>query len=144
MQVRRCSVREKESPKHAIARAVSDEIQAAAGSADATAASTRRTPGALDRFATALASVVVVTPDAYVISGEKGRGGLGRIFAAVDRRLGRPVAIKELLSAGYEFEARFIREATLTARLQHPRITPVPTLCRFPPAQFFYSMKPVS
>ena len=143
MQVGRCCVGDKTSPNHA-SGAGSDSIQAAVGSADATAASTRPTPSALDRFPTELASVEVVTPDAYVISGEKGRGGLGRIFAAVDRRLGRPVAIKELLTEGYELEARFVREATLTARLQHPGVVPVHELGRWPTGQLFYSMKLVS
>jgi WD40 repeat protein len=116
----------------------------AAGSVDVTAGSTFPPPGALERFPTALASVAVVTRDAYVISGEKGRGGLGRIFAAVDRRLGRPVAIKELLTEGRECEARFIREATLTARLQHPGVVPVHELGRWPTGQLFYSMKLVT
>jgi len=36
----------------------------------------------------------------YVILGEHGRGGLGRVLRAHDRELGRDVAIKELISRG--------------------------------------------
>jgi len=54
----------------------------------------------------------------YALSGERARGGLGRILEARDLRLDRTVAVKELLSRGEEAEARFVREALITARLQ--------------------------
>ncbi|MCE9576899.1 MAG: serine/threonine protein kinase [Deltaproteobacteria bacterium] len=56
----------------------------------------------------------------YVDDVEIARGGMGKILAAYDRELGRPVAIKVLLRAG--LRARFARETRLTARLQHPAI----------------------
>src|SRR6185436_2905833 len=61
----------------------------------------------------------------YEISGEIARGGIGRILRASDRRLGRPVAIKEVLEPRPGAEARFLREALITARLQHPAIVPL-------------------
>ena len=39
----------------------------------------------------------VVDPGDYEVRGEIARGGMGRMLRARDRRLGRPVAIKELL-----------------------------------------------
>ncbi|HEU4732298.1 MAG TPA: hypothetical protein VFT22_30600, partial [Kofleriaceae bacterium] len=63
-------------------------------------------------------------PRRYVFLGEHGRGGLGRVSRAHDRELGRDVAIKELISRG-PGEARFVREALITARLEHPGIVPV-------------------
>ena len=43
------------------------------------------------------ADLPVVDPERYLVSGEFARGGMGRIMSARDRRLGRPVALKELL-----------------------------------------------
>src|SRR5262245_40304741 len=54
-----------------------------------------------------------VVPAAYYeMEGEHARGGLGRILRARDRRLDRPVAVKQLLQGG-EGEARFVREARI-------------------------------
>src|ERR1051325_11499048 len=61
-------------------------------------------------------------PKRYEILGEHGRGGLGRVSRAHDRDLGRDVAIKELISRGPMGEVRFLREAVITARLEHPGI----------------------
>src|SRR5438132_12426279 len=58
----------------------------------------------------------------YVVEGEIAKGGMGRVLAAHDRRLGRDVAIKELLPQNRDAVRRFEREARITARLQHPAI----------------------
>ncbi len=79
-------------------------------------------------------------PD-YVISGEHGRGGLGRVLRAHDRRLGRTVALKELLVVDATTKGRFLREARLTARLQHPSIVPVYELGTRVDGAPFYAMK---
>lgn len=55
---------------------------------------------------------------------EIARGGLGRILAAEDQELGRPVALKELIRDSPGNRARFLREIRFTARLQHPSIIP--------------------
>lgn len=80
----------------------------------------------------------------YEVNGEHARGGLGRILHAHDRRLNRPVAIKELLRAGDGAEARFLREAVVTARLEHPSIVPVHDMGRWSSGSPFYAMKMVS
>ncbi len=72
-----------------------------------------------------LAPDAALAGDRYVIDAEVARGGIGRVLRAHDRKLGRTVAIKELLGASRGAAARFAREATLTARLQHPGIVPV-------------------
>src|SRR5438477_6561157 len=58
----------------------------------------------------------------YKTTGEIAKGGIGRVFEARDRRLGRAVAIKELLPQNRDIARRFEREARITARLQHPAI----------------------
>lgn len=83
----------------------------------------------------------VVDPAHYLISQEFARGGLGRILRAFDRRLGRQVALKELISRSPNLEARFAREVQLTARLQHPSIVPVYEAGRWPSGDQFYAMK---
>jgi WD40 repeat protein/tRNA A-37 threonylcarbamoyl transferase component Bud32 len=84
------------------------------------------------------------SPERYHILGEHGRGGIGRVSRARDRELGRDVAIKELISRGQRSEARFLREALITARLEHPGIVPVHEAGRWPDGTPFYAMKLVS
>ena len=68
---------------------------------------------------------------------------MGRIVRAQDLRLGRPVAIKELLSSSPELVKRFEREIQITARLQHPAIIAVYEAGRLPSGAPFFSMKEV-
>ncbi len=86
----------------------------------------------------------VVDPARYTIAGELAHGGIGRILRARDVRLDRPVAIKEMLSPAREAEPRFVAEALVTARLQHPSIVPVYEAGRWPGGEPFYAMKLVS
>ncbi len=84
-------------------------------------------------------------PNRYDLSAEHARGGLGRVLKAHDDRLGRTVAIKELLkTTSTRAEARFIREALITARLQHPGIVPVHEAGRWPSGEPYYVMKLIS
>jgi WD40 repeat protein len=80
----------------------------------------------------------------YEVDRELARGGLGRILEGQDRRLQRPVAIKELLIGGGRAAARFVREARVSARLQHPSIVPVYEAGRWPDGELFYTMKMIS
>src|SRR6185436_14399221 len=80
-------------------------------------------------------------PDRYQQVAEHARGGLGRVVRAVDRRLGRTVAVKELLRQDQWHEARFMREALVTARLEHPGIVPVHEAGRWPNGAPYYVMK---
>ena len=80
----------------------------------------------------------------YRILGEHGRGGLGRVARAHDVELGRDIAIKELISRGPVSEVRFLREALITARLEHPGIVPVHEAGRWSDGTPFYAMKLVA
>jgi len=55
----------------------------------------------------------------YRIECKIGEGGMGEVFRAIDTRLGRPVAIK---TTRQQFSARFEREASAIAALNHPHI----------------------
>jgi len=91
----------------------------------------------------AAAELEVVDRSRYAIDAELARGGMGRILHAVDRRHGRKVAIKELLSDTPSLRARFRREALITARLQHPAIVPVYEAGTWPGGEPFFAMKMV-
>jgi serine/threonine-protein kinase len=55
----------------------------------------------------------------YRVLDKLGEGGMGRVFRAVDTRLGRTVAVKVVNAA---FTQRFEREARAIAALNHPHI----------------------
>ena len=64
----------------------------------------------------------------YTISGEIGRGGMGVVYKASQTTLGRPVAIKTLLSAGKlsaDLKSRLRKEAEALGMMQHPNIIQV-------------------
>lgn len=64
----------------------------------------------------------------YELEQEIGRGGMGIVYRARDRRLKRAVAIKVLppeLSFRRDVRSRFLREAETAAQLSHPNIVPI-------------------
>lgn len=64
----------------------------------------------------------------YELDQEIGRGGMGIVYRARDKRLKRHVAIKLLppeLSFRRDVRSRFLREAETAAQLSHPNIVPI-------------------
>jgi TPR repeat protein len=63
----------------------------------------------------------------FELRGELGRGGMGVVHRALDRALGREVALKVVQQgfADAESRVRFVREGQLTAALRHPNIVAV-------------------
>lgn len=63
----------------------------------------------------------------YDVGAVLGRGGMGEVVLGRDKAIGRDVAIKQLRAEkpSPEAVARFLREARIQARLQHPSIVPV-------------------
>jgi Tol biopolymer transport system component len=64
----------------------------------------------------------------YEITNQLGRGGMGEVYQAKDRKLGRDVAIKVLpeeFARDTDRVARFQREAKLLASLNHPNIAAI-------------------
>ncbi len=64
-------------------------------------------------------------PKRYRIDAELAAGGFGCVYVATDRTLNREVAIKVLAHTSPGLAARFARESTLTATLEHPAIVPI-------------------
>jgi WD40 repeat protein/tRNA A-37 threonylcarbamoyl transferase component Bud32 len=85
--------------------------------------------------------LVAVPGSYYEIVGEQGRGGIGVVLRARDRRLDRLVALKQLQVARGHSQARFEREMRITARLQHPGVVPVHEAGCFESGVPFYAMK---
>jgi len=70
----------------------------------------------------------VVVGGRYELGELLGRGGMAEVRSAIDNRLGRPVAVKQLrtdLAVDPTFQARFRREAQSAAGLNHPTIVAV-------------------
>jgi serine/threonine-protein kinase len=63
----------------------------------------------------------------YRIGDVLGQGGMGEVLSARDEQIGRPVAIKRLRieNPPPEVLARFLREARIQGRLEHPAVVPV-------------------
>jgi hypothetical protein len=64
----------------------------------------------------------VATWDRYELLELLGRGGMGSVYKARDRRLGRTLAIKFILGANPNLTMRFLREARAQARIDHPNV----------------------
>jgi serine/threonine-protein kinase len=75
-------------------------------------------------------SALLRTPELekYELLEEIGHGGMATVYRALDRRLGREVAVKLIhrhLRDNEEASARFLREAKAIAKLRHPDIVEV-------------------
>ena len=68
---------------------------------------------------------VTELPPGYELVGVLGRGGAGTVYRAMDRQLGREVAIKFLTADDPDSQLRLRREAELLARVQHPGVVQV-------------------
>ena len=81
----------------------------------------------------------------YEIRHRLGRGGMGTVYVAYDRRLEREVAIKVSNAAAWtsELETRLRQEARVLARLEHPGIVPVHDAGELEDGRWFYVMKRV-
>ncbi len=89
----------------------------------------------------------------YEIMEELARGGSGRILVVFDKHVGRKIAMKELLSDISKAPSldddpqvtairnRFLREARVTGRLEHPSIVPVYEIGQHPDGSFYYTMR---
>lgn len=70
-----------------------------------------------------------------------GQGSIGVVKVVFDGRLDREVAHKSLKMASSAATARFLREARITASLEHPGIVPVHDIGQQADGSWFYTMR---
>ncbi len=82
--------------------------------------------------------------DAYEIVAPLGRGGMGEVWLARDRKLNRQVALKVLpadLTQDLSRVARFQQEARAASALNHPNVCTIHALGETPDGQQFIAME---
>lgn len=96
-------------------------------------------------------------PGRYAVVREQGSGGIGRVLLVRDCYLSREIALKELLkdtepdqdtvaegespAARTPGVVRFLREARITAQLEHPSIVPIYEMGQRADGTLYYTMK---
>jgi serine/threonine-protein kinase len=83
-------------------------------------------------------------PPRYRDAGLLGRGGMGEVRLCTDTAIGREVAVKLSRFTEPIDRARFVREALVQGRLEHPAIVPVYDVGALETDQPFFTMKRVS
>ena len=84
-------------------------------------------------------------PDRYAIRDVLGEGGMGEVRRCRDRVAGRDVALKVIrqgIAVG-DIERRFLREAQVQARLDHPAVVPVYDVGQDAHGRAYFTMKRV-
>lgn len=84
------------------------------------------------------------TVDHFQIAGPIACGGMGVIYRGWDKQIGRSIAVKVLHETHRhrpELRQRFIDEARITGRLQHPGIAPIFHMGRLPDERPYFVMR---
>jgi len=84
------------------------------------------------------------SPTPFVFGNRIAQGAMGAILTAKDCKLGRTIAVKVMLDevgGSEEQQLRFVQEAAVLGKLQHPNIVPVYDLGRDAAGSLYYSMK---
>lgn len=82
--------------------------------------------------------------DRFEILGSHRHGGLGEVLVALDHQLGREVALKRIKPdwrLHEEARERFVREAEVTGRLEHPGVVPVYAMGKWSDGSHYYVMR---
>jgi hypothetical protein len=123
----------------------SDVRQALAAVADADVQASLAHCGAAHKECT-VSTVDFVGPGGfrYRVLRPHAKGGLGEVFVALDQELHREVALKEIQAHHADnanSRGRFVLEAEITGRLEHPGIVPVYGLGAYADGRPFYAMR---
>ena len=89
-------------------------------------------------------TIEVVGGRKYDVERIVAKGGMGVVYEARDIHCERVVALKVLLTGGRfdtENRQRFVSEAQITSKLEHPNIVPVHDLGKDVSGNAFYTMK---
>jgi serine/threonine-protein kinase len=84
------------------------------------------------------------TGQRYEMRAPLGEGGMGEVFSALDRRVGREVALKRMRrdkTGRMDLRERFVREARVQGQLEHPSVVPIYDLARDPDGTAYFTMK---
>jgi serine/threonine protein kinase len=103
--------------------------------------SMRRIPRARMSFSM-IENRVQLAPAGYELQDTLGKGGMGEVIAAHDLKFDRDIAIKRMHGEqSTRSIARFLREARIQARLEHPAIVPIHDLGTDAEGRVFFTMK---
>jgi eukaryotic-like serine/threonine-protein kinase len=107
---------------------------------------TRRGIGPAHETAPPRAPRMPLPPSRYEVRDQIGEGGMGEVLAAYDDQIGREVAIKRIRASQPPPETlkRFVREARIQGRLDHPAIVPVHELATDDAGLPYFTMKRIS
>lgn len=89
-------------------------------------------------------SISVSVSERYRVLRPHAKGGLGQVSVALDQELHREVALKEIQNQyadNPDNRARFLVEAEITGRLEHPGIVPVYGLGQYADGRPYYAMR---
>ncbi len=88
-------------------------------------------------------SMTKVQAERYKVLSRLGKGGMGEVMAVRDEIVGREVALKRIrrTDPSDRLIARFLREATVQGRLEHPAIVPLYDIGRDAAGLPFFTMK---
>jgi|GEM_PF-574922 len=91
-------------------------------------------------------AVMGANPDSsvpFVFGKQIAKGGMGAILEGEDCKLGLTIAVKVMLDphASSEQARRFVQEAAVLGRLEHPNIVPIHDLGRDSEGALYYTMK---
>lgn len=104
-----------------------------------------RAAATVDHVRTSIGSAgTLLGANRFEVLARHARGGLGEVFQASDRELNRTVALKQMLARHAHdpgAQARFVLEAEVTGRLEHPGIVPVYSLGRDSDGRPYYAMR---
>src|SRR5690349_9818746 len=99
-------------------------------------------PASVDSQAPTLQPSAGKLPSRYTITRPLGAGGMGEVLLATDAQIERDVAIKRMrIAPTASAVARFVREAKVQGRLEHPAIVPVHELATDSEGRPFFVMK---
>lgn len=124
---------------------LSSSVESSGGSEDLSADSLVRAAVAISEFQTGdrvpaprVAHGDVIA-DRFAVECRAGSGGMGTVYRALDRLSGATVALKVMMEPG-RHDRRFVQEARVLARLQHPCIVRYVAHGSIPDGQLYLAM----